>query len=135
MKTRILLALLLIANICSVSAQVIFDEQGRLEYDETWERSIVGYTDESSIVEISGLACSRVTPGYLWAQGDDTYKVQALYQNEKKVSAKSTIRLGKHYRDWEDICCGVYNDTNYVFVGIFGDNGRKRIPMRVSSFL
>ena len=122
MKTRILLALLLIANICSVSAQVIYDEEGRLEYDETWKRTRVGTADPADLAEVSGLACSRVTPGYMWAQGDDSYKVRALTPEGKYVS---TIRLGNRYRDWEDICVGNYNDTSYVFVGIFGDNGCK----------
>ena len=125
MKTRILLALLLCANVLGASAQVIYDEEGRLEYDETWKRTLIGYTAPEALVEISGLACSRVTPGYLWAQGDDTYKVQALKQDGNSIVPVSTIRLANSYRDWEDICCGVYNDTNYVFVGIFGDNSRQ----------
>jgi hypothetical protein len=30
--------------------------------------------------------------------------------------------VANSYRDWEDLCGGIYNDTNYLFVGIFGDN-------------
>ena len=120
MKTKIVLALLLCTIVLGASAQVIYDEEGRLEYDETWKRTRVGTANPSDLAEVSGLACSRVTPGYLWAQGDDSYKVRALTPEGKYVS---TIRLGKRYRDWEDICCGMYNDTSYVFVGIFGDNG------------
>lgn len=122
MKTRILLALLLCANVLGARAQVIYDEEGRLEYDETWKRTLVGYAEASDLAEVSGLTCSRVTPGYMWAQGDDSYKVRALTPEGKYVS---TIRLAKSHRDWEDICSGVYNDTNYVFVGIFGDNSRQ----------
>ena len=114
MKTKIVLALLLCTIVLGASAQVIYDEEGRLEYDETWKRTRVGTANPSDLAEVSGLACSRVTPGYLWAQGDDSYKVRALTPEGKYVS---TIRLGKRYRDWEDICCGMYNDTSYVFVG------------------
>ena len=120
MKTKVLLALLLSTIVLGASAQVIYDEVGRLEYDSTWVRTRVGTADPAYLSEVSGLACSRVTPGYLWAQGDDTYKVRALTPEGQYVS---TIRLGKYYRDWEDICVGNYNDTSYVFVGIFGDNG------------
>ncbi len=121
MKIRLLFILLFSVSFLSVQAQVIYDEEGRLEWDETWKRTRVGTADPSELSEVSGLACSRVTPGYLWAQGDDSYKVRALKPDGTYVS---TIRLGKKYRDWEDICCGMYNDTSYVFVGIFGDNGR-----------
>ena len=121
MKTKLLLVLLLCANILGLFAQVNYDGE-RLEYDESWKRSNIGYAEASDLAEVSGLACSRVTPGYLWAQGDDSYKVRALQPNGTYVS---TIRLGKRHRDWEDICCGMYNDTSYVFVGIFGDNSRQ----------
>ena len=103
MKTRFLLVLLLCANVFCATAQVIYDEEGRLEYDETWQRTRVGTANPSDLAEVSGLACSRVTPGYMWAQGDDSYKVRALTPEGKYVS---TIRLGKRYRDWEDICVG-----------------------------
>ena len=122
MKTKVLLALLLCTMVLGASAQVIYDEQGRLEYDSTWVRTRVGTANASDLAEVSGLACSRVTPGYMWAQGDDSYKVRALTPEGKYVS---TIRLGKQYRDWEDICVGNYEGTSYVFVGIFGDNSCK----------
>lgn len=122
MKTKFLLVLLLCTNVFCGMAQVIYDEEGRLEYDSTWKRTLIGYAEASDLAEVSGLACSRVTPGYMWAQGDDSYKVRALTPEGKYVS---TIRLGKQHRDWEDICVGNYNGTSYVFVGIFGDNGCK----------
>lgn len=121
MKTKVLLTLLLCANIFCATAQLTYDEEGKLEYDETWKRTRVGTAAAADLAEVSGLTCSRVTPGYLWAQGDDSNKVRALTPEGKYVS---TIKLANSYRDWEDICGGVYNDTNYVFVGIFGDNSR-----------
>ena len=91
-----------------------------LELDSSWVRKRAGTAKGSDLAEISGMVCSRVTPGYLWVQGDDSYKVRAMTP-EGKFS--TTIRLHDSYRDWEDMSGGVYNDTNYLFVGVFGDNG------------
>ena len=91
-----------------------------LALDSTWARKRAGSAKGSDLAEISGMVCSRVTPGYLWVQGDDTYKVRAMTA-EGKFS--TTIKLHDSYRDWEGLSGGVYNDTNYLFVGVFGDNG------------
>ena len=91
-----------------------------LDLDSSWVRKRAGTAKGSDLAEISGMVCSRVTPGYLWVQGDDSYKVRAMTP-EGKFS--TTIRLHDSYRDWEDMSGGVYNDTNYLFVGVFGDNG------------
>lgn len=91
-----------------------------LDVDSSFVRKRVGTAKGSDLAEISGMVCSRVTPGYLWVQGDDTYKVRAMTP-EGKFS--TTIKLHDSYRDWEGLTGGVYNDTNYLFVGVFGDNG------------
>lgn len=82
----------------------------------------IGTTDKSIIKEVSGLACSRVTPGYLWAEKDEgTSSIIALTPGGKK--AMTLILSGMNSRDdWEDICTGTYNDTHYIFIGAFGDN-------------
>ena len=91
-----------------------------LALDSTWVRKRAGSASGKDLAEISGMVCSRVTPGYLWVQGDDSYKVRAMTA-EGKFS--TTIKLHDSYRDWEGLSGGVYNDTNYLFVGVFGDNG------------
>lgn len=91
-----------------------------LKLDSTFVRERAGIAYGKDLAEISGMVCSRVTPGYLWVQGDDSYKVRAMTP-EGKFS--TTIRLHDSYRDWEGLSGGVYNDTNYLFVGVFGDNG------------
>jgi hypothetical protein len=53
-------------------------------------------------------------------QGDDSYKVRAMLPDG---TFTTTIKLHNSYRDWEGLSGGVYNDTNYLFVGVFGDNG------------
>lgn len=121
MKTRAFLALLLCSTLVGYAANPIKNYDGdSLELDKTWTRTQVGKASVSDLAEISGLACSRVTPGYLWCQGDDSYYVKAMKPDGTFVSS---IKVAKSYRDWEDLCGGVYNDTNYLFVGIFGDNG------------
>lgn len=90
-----------------------------LKLDSTFVRERAGTAYGKDLAEISGMVCSRVTPGYLWVQGDDSYKVRAMTP-EGKFS--TTIRLHDSYRDWEGLSGGVYNDTNYLFVGVFGDN-------------
>ena len=91
-----------------------------LKLDSTFVRERAGIAYGKDLAEISGMVCGRVTPGYLWVQGDDSYKVRAMTP-EGKFS--TTIRLHDSYRDWEGLSGGVYNDTNYLFVGVFGDNG------------
>lgn len=91
-----------------------------LELDSSFVRKRAGTAYGKDLAEISGMVCSRVTPGYLWVQGDDSYKVRAM---TPEGVFSTTIRLHDSYRDWEGLTGGVYNDTNYLFVGVFGDNG------------
>lgn len=93
-----------------------------LQLDSTFTRKRAGTAYGKDLAEISGMVCSRVTPGYLWVQGDDTYKVRAMLPDG---TFSTTIRLHNTYRDWEGLSGGVYNDTNYLFVGVFGDNSLK----------
>ena len=81
---------------------------------------------EIGIPEVSGIACSRVTPGYIWMQSDETDEntnpfIVATDETGSVLGAK--VSFNKVYRwDWEDMCGGVYNNTNYLFIGGFGDN-------------
>lgn len=120
MKARTLFATLL----CSLLANNTFAQMPNydgspLEYDESFTRKKVGDAKSEYLPEISGMVCSRVTPGYLWVMSDESYKVRAMLPDG---TFTSTIRVAKSYRDWEGLSGGVYNDTNYLFVGIFGDN-------------
>ena len=78
------------------------------------------------IPEVSGIACSRVTPGYIWMHSDETDSntnpfIVATDETGSVLGAKVTF--DHVYRwDWEDMCGGIYNGTNYLFIGGFGDN-------------
>lgn len=81
---------------------------------------------EIGIPEVSGIACSRVTPGYIWMQGDETDAntnpfIVATDETGSVLGAK--VSFDHVYRwDWEDMCGGIYDGKNYLFIGGFGDN-------------
>ena len=92
-----------------------------------WRRTQCGTLKTSATLpEISGIACSRVTPGYIWMESDDYTRVVAT--NEKgsqkymQINFPNLKNLGIRRYDWEDMSGGVYNGTHYLFIGAFGDN-------------
>ena len=101
-----------------------------LQENTEFTRTQCGTAFKDVMKEISGLACSRTTPRYLWAHGDentsDNKKIIAINPNaqSKNDELVMTVNIsGDPGRDdWEDIATGVYGNKNYVFVGAFGDN-------------
>ena len=68
--------------------------------------------------EVSGIMCSRVTPGYLWLQSDEVEKSnQIVATTEKGDVCQVTLNLKlTHTRwDWEDLSGGIYQGKNYLF--------------------
>ena len=94
-----------------------------LPFNEEFTRRKVGTLDiEANIIEVSGIACSRVTPGYIWMQSDEIEKY-IIATDEKGAERACKVNFTKTIRwDWEDMSGGVYNGTNYLFIGAFGDN-------------
>ena len=94
-----------------------------LEWNYGWQKRQCGTLDiEKNIIEVSGIACSRVTPGYIWMQSDETVKY-IIATTEKGDERACKVNFTKNIRwDWEDMSGGVYNDVNYLFIGAFGDN-------------
>ncbi len=101
-----------------------------LTMNNEFTRTQSGTAYQKVLKEISGLACSRTTPGYLWAHGDENTgnkkKIVAIIPNAQSKSEELVMTVnisGDPERDdWEDIATGVYNNTNYLFIGAFGDN-------------
>lgn len=96
-----------------------------LELNNEFTRSECGKMWASVMPETSGLACSRTTPGYLWAHGDENTgskkKIVAVQPDGTLVMTVS-ISGDPGRDDWEDIATGIYSDKNYLFIGAFGDN-------------
>lgn len=96
-----------------------------LTYNEEFTRTECGTAYKNVMPEVSGLACSRVTPGYLWAHGDEnTGSNKKIVAISPSGTLAMTVKIsGDPGRDdWEDIATGSLNGTNYIFIGAFGDN-------------
>jgi len=99
-----------------------------LELNNDFTRSECGTAKKKVMKEVSGMACSRQTEGFIWAHGDENT------DNDKKIIAikpdgtlvMTVMISGDPGRDdWEDIATGIYDGKNYVFIGAFGDNDLK----------
>ena len=107
------------------SASGINYDGTNLELNNDFTRTECGTQKKNVMKEVSGMACSRVTPGYIWEHGDENLgsdrrilaiKPDGTQQMEVKVSTSSDRD------DWEDICTGTYGGKNYIFIGAIGDN-------------
>ena len=97
-----------------------------LQENTEFTRTQCGTMGKKTMPETSGMACSRQTPGYLWAHGDEnTGKKRKIVAVDPAGTLTMTVNItttGSDRDDWEDICTGVVNGTNYIFVGAIGDN-------------
>ena len=96
-----------------------------LTFNNDFTRTECGTMSANVMKETSGLACSRTTPGYLWAHGDEntgSNKKIVAVQPSGTLAMTVTISGDAGRDDWEDIATGVYGNKNYVFIGAIGDN-------------
>ena len=121
---KILLASLLLVSMaaCNAAPKLVYNGD-TLAWNTDWKRKQCGTLDiEKTIIEVSGIACSRVTPGYIWMQSDETARY-IVATDEKGEERFCKAKMSKTIRwDWEDMSGGVYEGTNYLFIGAFGDN-------------
>ena len=103
-----------------------------LEWNYAWERRQCGTLDiKENIIEVSGIACSRVTPGYIWMQSDEREDC-IIATDEKGEKRACKLKMSESIGwDWEDMSGGVYEGKNYLFIGSFGDNDEKRKDYRI----
>jgi len=96
-----------------------------LTWNNDFTRTECGTMYKNVMKETSGLACSRTTPGYLWAHSDENAdsgkKIVAILPNGTLMMTLA-ISGDPERDDWEDIATGVYDGQNYIFIGAFGDN-------------
>ncbi len=135
MKKWLFFALLLIgAMACNGAPKLVYNGD-TLEWNTDWVKRQCGTLDiTENIIEVSGIACSRVTPGYIWMQSDETEKY-IIATDEKGAKRACKLKMSKSIGwDWEDMSGGVYEGTNYLFIGSFGDNDEQRKDYRIIWF-
>lgn len=123
------ISLMIVAGLMSATiawgAGINYNGTSLTENNE-FTRTECGTSSKNVMKEVSGLACSRTTPGYLWAHGDENTgtnrKIVAIQPSGALAMTVNLTTPGNTRDDWEDICTGVYNNTNYLFVGAIGDN-------------
>ena len=97
----------------------------KLTLNNEFTRTECGTMAKKVMPETSGFACSRQTPGFIWAHGDENTgsnkKIVAIEPNGTLAMTVS-ISSDPGRDDWEDIATGMYGGKNYVFIGAFGDN-------------
>ena len=126
---KILLSILLISAMgaCAWTPPTLTYKGEILPFNYGWKRTQCGAVSESiNLSEVSGIACSRVTPGYIWMQSDDYTRLVATDEKGEhkymQINCPNLKELGIRRYDWEDMSGGVYEGTNYLFIGAFGDN-------------
>ncbi|HVW95416.1 MAG TPA: hypothetical protein VHA56_05580 [Mucilaginibacter sp.] len=81
----------------------------------------------TDLLEISGVAASRVNPGVLYIHNDsgNPNQVYLTNSNGDNIGTLTLVTVGN--RDWEDIAVGPgpVTGTNYIYVGDIGDNDSK----------
>jgi len=125
MKHRSFFLLLALTGTLSAAAVTPIVYNGdTLELNTEFRRTRTGAAPTKFMPEISGMSCSRTTPGYFWVQSDDNYYVASI---DAKGNIYSRLKLtNKPSRsDWEGLSTGIYQGKNYLFVGGFGDNNLK----------
>ena len=122
---RFLFFLIGLVFAASVRSQGINYDGTALELNNDFTRTECGTAKKKVMKEVSGMACSRQTSGYLWAHGDENTKddKQIIAIKPDGSLAMTVMIAGDPGRDdWEDIATGVYDGKNYIFIGAFGDN-------------
>lgn len=115
-------ALLLLAATVCAKVNIVYNGD-TLAFNDEFVRKSSGYVKTSAVLpEISGIACSRVTPGYIWMESDDYRNVVASDEKGSMAYLKLSFTNLPSRWDWEDMCGGVYDGKNYLFIGAFGDN-------------
>ena len=134
----LLFSLVLLSTLASYAVKPLVYFGDTLQWNTGWKRTQCGTVRKAlDILEVSGIACSRETPGYIWMQSDECdidpetgkknrdhiiatdEKGENMYMRLDFLTLKAE---GIRYYDWEDMCGGVYEGKNYLFVGAFGDN-------------
>jgi len=83
---------------------------------------VVGMIDTPGLVELSGLAASRIRDDTLWAH-NDSFNEPILYAIGSDGRDLGSLRVeGASYLDWEDMASFELEGQSYLVLGDVGDN-------------
>jgi hypothetical protein len=84
---------------------------------------VVNNLERKDLLEISGVAASRINPGILYIHNDSGNPNQ-VYMVDATGANKGTLNIPEPNRDWEDIAVGPgpVAGKNYIYLGDIGDN-------------
>src|SRR5262245_31146252 len=77
------------------------------------------------IVESSGLAVSRRTPGVLWTHNDSGSEA-VLFAIDTAGRVRGRVRVPVRTRDWEDVSAGSCPSGDCLYIADIGDNRQSR---------
>ncbi|MBQ4018026.1 MAG: hypothetical protein II605_02145, partial [Paludibacteraceae bacterium] len=94
----------LLTLVCAVACQAappLVYNGDTLAWNYSWKKTQCGTLNiDNNIIEVSGIACSRVTPGYIWMQSDETVKY-IIATDEKGEDRACKVKFTKSIRwDW-----------------------------------
>lgn len=113
----------------------MFDKQP-LQYGAVFEQTPQSFVINKAITEASGIASSRVNPGYLWIHEDGGSRPQiSLLKNDGTLSKSVLIDQASNI-DWEDMALakGPTASKYYLYVADIGDNGLLRSSYTIYRF-
>ncbi len=97
---------------------------------------VVNFLARKDLLEISGVAASRINPGILYIHNDSGNPNQ-VYLTDANGADNGTLTLTPvGNRDWEDIAVGPGPDASksYVYIGDIGDNNAQYSSVFVYRF-
>lgn len=102
---------------------LVFSKQP-LQYGTVFEQTPQSVVVDNSITEASGIASSKINPGYLWIHEDGGNRPQ-LFLLKKDGTLSKSIPINKASNtDWEDMALakGPNASKNYIYLADIGDN-------------
>lgn len=105
-------------------------------YGKFGNRIDCGIVDAPGIVEVSGVAASRLNAGILWVHNDSGDKSRIFALNANGRLCGTVYLKGIVARDWEDIAVGPGPDSgvSYVYIAETGDNRARYDEKRIYRF-
>ena len=94
----------------------------------SFENTPQAYPLTALINEASGIADSKLNPGYLWVEEDSGNPPQLYLLNHAANTVKKIYLKGAVNTDWEDMALAAGPDAakKYLYVADIGDNGAVR---------